>query len=131
MSNVPGRAHVFADDTELMECINLADAFITDSPSTPLMKLVATRLPILLWVDRKHYLLVSRAKELLEQRCVVFAEDPDSFMLGFDRFLETHVKARVPISGDVDDRFLYEFGLGDGSNPAKNIVNLMLEQIKY
>lgn len=122
---------VFADDIELMECINLADAFITDAPSTPLMKLVATRLPILLCVDRKHYLLVSRAKELLEQRCVVFAEDPDSFMLGFDRFLETHVKDGVPISGDVDDRFLYEFGLGDGNNPAKNIVNLMLEQIKY
>ena len=52
-------------------------------------------------------------------------------MLGFDRFLETHVKDGVPISGDVDDRFLYEFGLGDGNNPAKNIVNLMLEQIKY
>ena len=31
--------------------------------------------------DRNYYLLVSRARELLQRRCAVFAEDMESFIL--------------------------------------------------
>ena len=92
---------VFADDVDLMECLNLADAFVIDSPSTPLLKLAATRTPILLSIDRRYYLLVSRARELLERRCAVFAEDTESFMVGLEEFLTIHVKNGQPVSGDV------------------------------
>ena len=119
----------FADDVELMQCINLADAFITESPSTPLLKLAATRLPILLSVDRKHYLLNARAKELLKRRCTVFAEDIESFMLGLEEFLNVHIRNGEPVSGEVDDTFLYEFGLGSNDLPSENIVKFIRNKI--
>ena len=120
---------VFADDVDLMECLNLADAFVMESPSTPLLKLATTRVPILLNVDRRYYLLVSRARELLQRRCAVFAEDMESFMLGLEEFLTIHVKNGLPVSGDVDDTFLHEFGIGSDNNSSENVVSFVREKI--
>ena len=44
--------HVFAENIPLEHIIHLADAFILDSPSTPLLPLVASEKPFLAYFDR-------------------------------------------------------------------------------
>ena len=74
-------------------------------------------------------MLDSRARELLKRRCAVFAEDIESFMLGLEEFLKIHIRNGEPVSGDVDDAFLYEFGLGSDDFPSENIVKYIRDKI--
>ena len=60
---------------------------------------------------------------------MVFAEDTESFMLGLEEFLTVHVKNGQPVSGDVDDTFLHEFGIGSDNNSSENVVNFVREKI--
>ena len=60
---------------------------------------------------------------------MVFAEDTESFILGLEEFLTIHVKNTQPVSGDVDDTFLHEFGIDSNNIPSENIGNFVREQI--
>ena len=50
-------------------------------------------------------------------------------MSGLEEFLTIHVKNGQPVSGDVDDTFLHEFGIGSDNGPFESIVNFARGQI--
>ena len=60
---------------------------------------------------------------------MVFAEDTESFISGLEEILTVHVKNGPSVSGDVDDTFLHEFGIGSNNIPFENINIFVREQI--
>jgi hypothetical protein len=96
----------------LSEVLDEADVFILDSPSTPLLHLVATRKPFVLYADRRFFLLRPDAAALLRKRAPV-AETEADFFATVDALLEHHSTGAQPT---VNDEFLKAYGthLGDG-----------------
>jgi hypothetical protein len=110
------------NDVPLKDCLNLADAYIIESPSTPLQQVVATNKPILLYINRGDYLLESDAAAALRDRAAVFAQTEFEFLSGLDRFLK-----KPDWSCDsVDDRFLHDYVIGGPeAMPTDRIVDFL------
>ncbi len=104
-----------ARDAPLSECLGEADAFVLESPSTPLLHVLATDAPLLLYADRETYRLVPRARELLERRCAVFAEREEDF---FTRLGAAGARAFVPDARAKDTSFREAFLTGKAGTPA-------------
>jgi hypothetical protein len=69
-------------EVPLADCLDQADAFLLESPSTPLPHIAATRSALLLYVDRDVYRLVPAARDLLARRCAVLGENEEEFFIG-------------------------------------------------
>jgi hypothetical protein len=112
------------EDVALKDCLNAADAFIVDSPSTPLLHVVATNKPVLAYIDGTVYRLVPLARELLARRAALLAETESEFFDGLQRFLQRPQWSRGP----VDDAFLRQFCTygGDGRS-AERCANFLRE----
>lgn len=108
---------VYSEDTQLENIIDLADAFIIDSPSTPLLPLLCTDKPFLAYIDKSFFRLVPKAKELLAKRAIL-SETKGQF---FDK-LENFVKnIDWTVGKPVNDEFLHHFGthLNDGKSAER------------
>ena len=110
----------------LAECLDQADAFLLESPSTPLPHIAATRSALLLYIDRDVYRLVPAARELLARRCAVLGESEEEFFEGLERWLG-HVRAGNEFSGgSVDDGFLENVCTGSGQpSSAARMVSFL------
>jgi hypothetical protein len=113
-------------DVPLQDCLDRADAFVLESPSTPLLHVVATDKPLLLYVDRTVYRLVPTARELLRERCALFAESKEEFFAQLPRWA-AHFPSRKAYP--VDDRFLVKFLLGKTSSRAAERTARFLERV--
>ncbi len=96
----------------LTDCADLADAFIVDSPSSPLIELAATDKPLILYIERSIYRLAPAAEALLRRR-THFA---DSEAMLLERLHEFCSTPSAWARGPVDDAFLHEYctRLNDG-----------------
>lgn len=108
--NVSSSCYDVVGETPLEQAMDQADAFLFDSPSTPLLYLAASNKPFGLFIDRHVYRLVPRARELLRRRAVFLSETEESFFNDLDAFLSCGDWS----AGTPDDGFLEEFALGDG-----------------
>ena len=102
------------------------DAFLLESPSTPLPHITATRSALLLYIDRDVYRLVPAARELLARRCAVLGDSEEEFFEGLERWLG-HVRAGNEFSGgSVDDGFLENVCTGSGQpSSAARMVSFL------
>lgn len=89
-------------NVQLEKVLDRADAFILDSPSTPLLYVVATEKPIIAYIDRLLFKLVPEAGTLLKKRAFL-AETADAFFEEVVRFLE---KPEWRMPKPVNDEFL-------------------------
>ncbi|MFN4276621.1 MAG: hypothetical protein ACK4FJ_09980 [Ferrovibrio sp.] len=94
----------------LRDCLDRADAFVTESPSTPLLHLIATDKPVLAYIDREVYRLQPGARDALRRRCAVFAETEADFLAETTAFAKQPRWSTTP----VDDDFLYKYVIGRG-----------------
>jgi hypothetical protein len=109
-------------DLPLKDCLHLADAYIFESPSTPLLHLAASNKPILLYINPQDYLLEPDATAALRDRATVFAQTEAEFLTGLERFL-----AAPDWSCDhFDDRFMRDYVVGElGATPADRIADFL------
>lgn len=110
-------------DVPLAECLDEADAFIVESPSTPLPQIVATRAAVLLYVDKDVYKLVPAARQFLARRCAVLAESEDSFFAGLESWLADVRNDAARCGEQPDDSFLENFCTGSG--PPADVAHLV------
>ena len=109
-------------DTPLKDCLDLADAYILESPSTPLLQVAATNKPLLLYINRHDYLLDPEAAAALCDRAVVFAQTEAEFIEKLKSFLDLPNWS----TGLVNDRFLREFVVGEATEePACRIAKFL------
>lgn len=115
---------VFSKDIALEKIIDLADAFIIDSPSTPLWPLVSTEKPLLAYIDKSFFSLVPKAVELLKKRAI-FADTKDKFFENLEIFLQSQ---EWTLDKPVNDEFLCHYGtyLNDG-NSDKRVTEFLFE----
>jgi hypothetical protein len=112
-----------APDAPLSECMDLADAFVLESPSTPLLHVLATQAPLALYVDRTTYRLVPAARPLLAARCAVFGETEEDFFIALGN---AGRDAFVPDGRSRDSRFRHAFLTGQSATPAvERIVDFL------
>ena len=109
----------------LGECMEQADAFVIESPSTPLLHVVATDKPLLMYANRSDYLLDEGAASALKKRAAVFAQDEPAFFEGLESFLASGDWQ----AGPINDEFLREFAMGEG-NAADSIARFIHRAIK-
>lgn len=117
--------HVFAENIPLEHLIHLADAFILDSPSTPLLPLVASEKPFLAYFDRTFFKLVPKASEQLKKRAI-YSDNKQEFFYKLENFLNT---PDWKLSKPVNDEFLCNFGthLNDGKS-AERTAEFLFKQ---
>lgn len=108
---------IFPDDGYLEDIIDLADAFIIDSPSTTVWPLVCTEKPFIAYIDKTFFRLVPKAKELLGKRAIL-AETKDDFFAKLKAFLES---PKWIMPKPVNDEFLCHYGtyLNDGNSDKR------------
>lgn len=94
------------DDVPLKEVINDADAFIIDSPSTPLLHLIATEKPFIVYSDNQFYKFIPEAETLLRKRAL-FAASKKEFFEQLEAFLQ---KPNWSLQTPVNDEFLLAYG---------------------
>lgn len=68
------------EDASLDTVVDLADFFILDSPSTPLINLLVTEKPFILYVDRIFYHFVTEAREKIRKRAAFVDNEKDFFL---------------------------------------------------
>jgi hypothetical protein len=110
-------------EVPLKDCLEQADAYIFESPSTPLLQIAATNKPILLYMNQDDYLLQSRAADALRARSIVFAETEKDFFEQLEEFLCRPVWN----IDDVDDTFLRDYAIGSGEGTASERIAAFLE----
>lgn len=117
--------HVFAENIPLEHIIHLADAFILDSPSTPLLPLVASEKPFLAYFDRTFFKLVPKASEQLKKRAI-YSDNKQEFFYKLENFLNA---PDWTLSKPVNDEFLCNFGthLNDGKS-AERTAEFLFKQ---
>jgi len=110
-------------EVPLADCLDQVDAFLLESPSTPLPHIVATRSTLLLYIDRDVYRLVPAARDLLARRCAVLGESEQEFFLGLEGWLGDIRDGRASSGGLVDDGFLENVctGTGPPSNAGRMV----------
>ncbi len=115
---------VFSQNIALEKIIDLADAFIIDSPSTPVWPLVSTEKPFLAYIDKSFFSLVPKAIELFKKRAI-FADTKDEFFEKLENFLHT---PEWTLDKPVNDEFLCHYGtyLNDG-NSDKRVTEFLFE----
>jgi hypothetical protein len=115
---------IYPEDTALEKIIDLADAFIVDSPSTPLWPLAATEKPFAAYVDSTFFKLVPQAVEMLKKRAV-FADNRDAFFEKLGTFVQ---KPDWTLEKPVNDEFLRHYGtyLNDG-NSDKRVAQFLYQ----
>jgi hypothetical protein len=109
------------EDMPLSDCLGLADAYIVESPSTPLLQALETGSPVLVYINRSDYLLQPDAANALRDCAAVFAESEADFLDGLESFLsqpEWVVK-------DANNRFRREYMVGESRNPANRIADFL------
>jgi hypothetical protein len=101
-------------EVPLRDCLDRADAFLLDSLSTPLLYVLATRKPFIVYANPSIWSLYPLARRLLAQRGVV-ADSEAELLSATARLLadETHTPPHV-----VDDCFLMQFGLATDDGRA-------------
>lgn len=114
--NIPN-VRIISEDIALEKIIDLADAFIIDSPSTPLWPLTATEKPFLTYIDKSFFRLVPKASELLKKRAL-FADNKDEFFEKLSVFLQSQ---NWSLDKPVNDEFLSHYGtyLSDGRSDER------------
>lgn len=109
-------------DRPLAECLDEADAFILESPSTPLLVTVATDKPVAVYIDRSLYLFQQRAWDALSRRTMLLADTEDAFMQGLDDLLNTKATWQAP----SDRTFLNDYADGGEGSPTRRICDFLL-----
>ncbi len=109
--------HVFSENIPLEHILPMADAFILDSPSTPLLPLVASEKPFLAYFDRSFFQLVPEASEQLKKRAF-YSNNRKDFFYQLENYLNT---PDWTSSTPVNDEFLCNFGthLNDGRSAER------------
>jgi hypothetical protein len=115
---------VYPEDTALEKIMDMADAFIVDSPSTPLWPLVSSEKPFAAYIDRTFFKLVPQAAVMLKKRAV-FADNRDEFLEKLWAFLQ---KPDWTLEQPVNDEFLHHYGtyLNDG-NSDKRVTEFLFQ----
>jgi hypothetical protein len=109
-------------DVPLKDCLHLADAYILESPSTPLLHVAASNKPLLLYINPQDYLLEPDATSALRDRAAVFAQTETEFLAGLERFLA----AQDWSCDHVNDRFMHDYVVGEpGATPADRIADFL------
>ena len=116
-------------DVRLESVLDLANAFIVDSPSTPLLSLVATDKPFILYAENSTFRIVPEAAKLLKKRATL-ADTEDQFFAEVERFL---AEQDWTLPKPVNDEFLkaYCTYTGDGLSAdrcAKFLYDLALRK---
>ena len=116
-------------DVRLESVLDLANAFIVDSPSTPLLSLVATDKPFILYAENSTFRMVPEAAKLLKKRATL-ADTEDQFFAEVERFL---AEQDWTLPKPVNDEFLkaYCTYTGDGLSAdrcAKFLYDLALRK---
>jgi hypothetical protein len=108
-------------DVALKDCLDQADAFVLESPSTPLLHVAATEKPLLLYINRDDYLLQEEAADKLARRCAVFGRSEEDFFSQLERLL----KQGVPPHAPPDDSFLDSYVTGGSGWSADRIATFI------
>jgi hypothetical protein len=110
-------------DVPLAQCLDRADAFILESPSTPLIVTAATDKPIFVYIDRSLYLFQDRAWNALRRRASILADNENDFMARLDELLHTKANWRTPRSRV----FLNDYVTGgDDGSPTNRLSAFLL-----
>jgi hypothetical protein len=113
-------------EVPLADCLDQADAFLLESPSTPLPHIAATRSALLLYMDRDVYRLVPAARDLLARRCAVLGESEEEFFEGLEWWTAEIRAGRALAGGFVDDGFLENVCTGSGPpSSAERMVSFL------
>lgn len=109
-----GNVGMLEPNEPLGEILYKHDAFILDTPSTPLMDLVASSRPFFAYLDERFFLMQQEPLEVLRHRCPVAVREEEFLpMLGEFLALDDYSQA-----SPVDDRFLALFGAREGQGGA-------------
>lgn len=107
------------DDMPLKDCLGLADAYLVESPSTPLLQVIETGKPVLAYINQYDYLLQPDAADALRDCTAVFAQSEADFLDGLDSFLRQAKTGNKNLSS----RFQSEYMAGDSGSPTEQIVD--------
>jgi len=110
------------DDCRLTDVLDDADAFILDSPSTPLLDIISTDKPFIVYADKQYFRFVPDAASALNKRAI-FTETEAEFFHELECFLS------LPdwrTARPLDDEFLirYVVHINDG-NAAGRIADFL------
>lgn len=115
------------EDCKLTDVLDQADAFLLDSPSTPLLDILPTNKPFVAYCDQRFFRFVPDAARALNKRAV-FTETEDDFFKELELFLALpDWRAARPL----DDEFLirYAVHINDG-NAAGRIADFLESVLK-
>jgi hypothetical protein len=112
----------FIHEIPFSECLESADAYAIEGPSTSLLYAVATNRPLLVYINKQDYLLDSRAADALAKRSSVFGTCESGFFRGLEAFLEKEQPAYI----EPDDTFIRDFVFDPSKkNPARRIAEFI------
>ncbi|MHC4815741.1 MAG: hypothetical protein ACYTFN_21930 [Planctomycetota bacterium] len=109
----------------LADVLGEADAFIVDSPSTPLLQLVATDKPFLVYADRDYFKFQADAAALLAKRAI-YSNTLEGFFEALDRFLAW---PDWTLARPVNDEFLAAYATGGTDGRAAERVAGFLHRV--
>jgi len=114
-------------DVPFEEVLHLADAYITDCPSTVLLQAMTTMKPVIVYLDRTLYRLDRHAMTLLRKRATV-SETREEFLQDIADFLH---RPDWTLPRPVNDEFLCAYGtyLNDGRS-AERAAQLLMDLAK-
>ena len=117
---------VFSEDIRLENILDMADAFVIDSPSTPVWPLTCTDKPFLAYIEKSFFKLVPKAAELLAKRAIL-ADTKNEFFRKLEVFL---CSPRWQLNKPINDEFLCHYGtyLNDG-NSGRRVAEFLFKLV--
>ncbi|MEE9126423.1 MAG: hypothetical protein V3U11_04730, partial [Planctomycetota bacterium] len=112
-------------DVVLTDVLGEADAFIIDSPSTPLVQLAATEKPFLVYADKNYFKFQPEAAELLAKRAI-YTETEEDFFASLDRFM---AEPDWTLDQPVNDEFLAAYATGGNDGRAAERIAGFLHRV--
>jgi hypothetical protein len=113
------------EDIPFSQVLHRADAFILDVPATPLLEILVTGKPTLLFADRRYLKVVPRAAELLRQGGIALTESEDEFFQGLDNFLSQGVTSAPPLNEDFLKMYVTHLHDGRSSERLAAFLHLL------
>jgi hypothetical protein len=109
-------------DKPLAACLDEADAFILESPSTPLLVTIASDKPVAAYIDRSLYLFQEPAWNALSRRAFVLADTEAAFMERLEALLNSKTVWRAP----SDRSFLNDYVDGGEGSSTRRMSDFLL-----
>lgn len=113
------------EDIPLSQVLHRADGFILDVPATPLLEILATGKPALLYADRRCLKVVPQAIQLLRQGGIALAESEEEFFPELDNFLSHGVTSANPLNEDFLKMYVTHLHDGRSSQRLAAFLHLL------